>query len=119
LLGIEVWHKEDRFFMSQAKYTWDILKKFKMLSCKPMTTPLEVRLKLYGHDESKSVDVTLYRHLVGSLIFLTTTQPYISFAVSMVSRFMVEPKEFHWKTAKRILRYPCGTIGYCLVYKST
>jgi hypothetical protein len=73
-LGIEVWQKEDSIFMSQAKYTWDILKKFNMLSCKPTTTPLEVKLKLYIHDDSNPVDVTLYRQLVGSLIYLTTTQ---------------------------------------------
>jgi hypothetical protein len=104
-LGIEVWQKEDSIFMSQAKYTWDILKKFNMLSCKPATTPLEVGLKLYGHDDSNPVDVTLYRQLVGSLIYLTTTRPDISFAVNMVSRFMSEPKELHWKAIKRILRY--------------
>lgn len=46
-LGIEVWQKEDGIFISQAKYTWDILKKFRMLSCNPMETPLEVGLKLY------------------------------------------------------------------------
>ena len=105
--------------MSQTKYTWDILKKFRMLSCKPATTPLEVGLKLYGHDDSNSVDVTSYRQLVGSLIYLTTTQPDISFAVSMVSRFMAKPKELHWKTTKRILRCLRGTVGYGLVYRST
>ena len=86
-LGIEVWQKEDNIFMSQAKYTWDILKKFIILSCKP-TTSLEVGLKLYEHDDSKSVDVTLYRQLVGSLIYLTTPQLDIYFAVNMVSIFM-------------------------------
>eukprot|EP00253_Pinus_taeda_P002408 PITA_02408 len=117
-LGIEVWQKEDGIFMSQAKYTWDILKKFRMLSCKPATTPLEVGLKSYRHDDSNSVDVTLYHQLVGSLIYLTTTRPNISFAVSMVSRFMAKPKELHWKVVKRILRYLRGTVGYGLVYRS-
>jgi hypothetical protein len=65
------------------------------------------------------VDVTLYLQLVGSLIHLTTTRPDISFAVSMVSRFMSNPKEIHWKAAKRILRYMRGTIGYGLIYRST
>jgi hypothetical protein len=78
--------------MSQTKYTWDIMKKFRMLSCKPSTTPLEFRLNLYGHGNSNSVDVTLYHQLVGSLIYLTTTQQDIFFAVSMVSRFMEEPR---------------------------
>jgi hypothetical protein len=105
--------------MSQAKYTWDILKKFRMLSCKPMTTPLDIGLKLYEHDDSKSFDVTLYRQLVGSLIYLTTNRLDISFVVSMVSRFMAEPKELHWKATKRILKYMHGKIGYGLVYRST
>jgi hypothetical protein len=97
----------------------DILKKFRKMSCKLATTPLEVGSKLYGHDDSKSIDITLYHQLVGSLIYLTTTQPDISFAVSMVSRFMSNPKEIHWKEAKRILRYLRGTIGYGLIYRST
>jgi hypothetical protein len=74
--------------MSQGNYTLDILKKFRMMSCKLATTPLEVGLKLYGHDDSKSVDITLYLQLVGSLIYLNTTRPNISFAVIMLSRFM-------------------------------
>lgn len=118
-LGIEVWQKEDGIFMSYGKYTWDILKKLGMLSCKPEKTPLEVGLKLYGDDDFDSIDVTLYHQLVGSLIDITTSRPNISFAVSMVSRFMEEPKEFHWKATKRILIYLGGTIGYGLVYMST
>jgi hypothetical protein len=102
-LGIEVWQKEDSIFMSQAKYTWDILKKFSMSSCKPATTPLEVRLKLHINDDSNLVDATIYRQLVGSLIYLTTTRLDISFTINMVLRFMSEPKELHWKTVKRIL----------------
>jgi hypothetical protein len=62
-----------------------------------VATPLEVWLKLYRYDESNSVDVALYCQLVGSLIYLTTTLLDISFTVSMVSRFMAEPKELHWK----------------------
>jgi hypothetical protein len=85
--------------MSQGKYTLDILKKYIMMSCKLTTTPLDVGLKLCGHDDSKSIDITLYRQLVGSLIYLNTTQTDIFFAVSMVSRFMPNPKETHWKVA--------------------
>jgi len=103
---------------SQAKYIWDISKRFRMLWCKLAVTPLEVGLKLYGHDESSSIDVTLYHQLVGSLIYLTTTQPNIYFTVSMVLIFMAEPNELHWKVAKRISRYLHGTIGYGLVYRS-
>ena len=46
-LCIEVWQKEDNIFMLHAKYTLDILKKFNKMGCKLVTTPLEIRLKLY------------------------------------------------------------------------
>ena len=58
-LGIEVQEKEEHIFMSESKYIWGILKFFRMLSSKRATTPLEVRLKLYGNDDSKSVYFTL------------------------------------------------------------
>jgi hypothetical protein len=105
--------------VSQAKYTWHILNKFKMLSCKPTTTPLEFGLKLYGYDDSNPINGNLYHQLVGILMHLTTTRLDIPFAVNMVSRFMEEPKEMHWKVAKSILRYLHRTVGYGLVYRST
>eukprot|EP00253_Pinus_taeda_P026427 PITA_26427 len=104
-LGIEVWQKEDGIFMSQAKYTWDILKKFRMLSCKPTATPLDVGLKLYKHDDSNSVDVTLYHQLVGSLIYLTTTQPDISLESVWKSTsgysFSMGSTKIAWSTNKK------------------
>jgi hypothetical protein len=66
--GIELWKKEDSTFMSQPKYTWDILNKFNMMSCKLATIPLEIKLKLCRNDESNLVGNTLYYHLVESLI---------------------------------------------------
>jgi len=95
------------------------MKTFIMLICKKAPTPLEVGLKLYGCDDLNSIHVTLYRQLVGILIYLTTTRPYFPFVVSMVSIFMEEPKELHWKETKRILRYLHGTVGYGLLYRST
>jgi hypothetical protein len=83
--------------MSQGKCTLDILKKFRMMRYNLGTTPLEVGLKLYEHDDSKSVDITLYRQLVGSLIYLTTTRSNISSVDSMVSRSVSNPKQIHWK----------------------
>ena len=58
-LGIKVWKKEDCICMSQARYTWDILK-FKMKSCKTDATPLEIGLKKNKNDDSILVDKILY-----------------------------------------------------------
>jgi hypothetical protein len=71
--------------MSQVKYTWNILKNFNMVSCKSFSTPLEISLKFYGNDDFNQVNSTPYCQLVGTLIYPTTTRPYIFFVVNMVS----------------------------------
>jgi hypothetical protein len=84
---------------------------------KPCATPYQSRVKLTKECDSLKVDATLYRQLVGSLIYLTHNQPDISFVVSVVSRFMQDPKESHLKATKRIVHYIKGTyqlgIKYC------
>ena len=115
-LGIEIWQSEKGIFMSQAKYAMDILKKFNMSDCKPLATRVEFGLKLSKYEDSDSVDATFYRQLIGSLIYLTSACPDIAYVVSLVSRFMADPKIEHWKTAKRILRYIRGTRDYGLQY---
>lgn len=76
-------------------------------------------MKLYRNDDSNPIDSTLYHHLVGSLIYLTTPQAYLAFVVSIVSRFMLDPWAMDWKPTKRILRYLHGIVVYGLVYRST
>ena len=59
-LGLEVWQKPDEIFLSQGKYTVEILKRFEMLDCKTMPTPMVSNLKLFSDPASEPVDVTLY-----------------------------------------------------------
>ncbi|KAL5540945.1 hypothetical protein UlMin_044921 [Ulmus minor] len=115
-LGIEVKQKEEEIFISQESYAREILKKFKMNDCKPISTPVECGIKLSKHDEGESVDPTFFKSLVGSLRYLTCTRPDILFAVGLVSRYMENPTTTHFKTTKRILRYIKGTIDFGLLY---
>ena len=62
------------------------------------------------------VNPSLYRQLVGSLLYLTHTRPDIAFAVGLVSRFSQDPHESHWKAAKHILRYIKGTVRFGIQY---
>jgi hypothetical protein len=76
-LGLEVWQSPKRIFLNQGKYTVEILKRFDMLECKSMNTPMEVKLKLLVDTSSELIDATLYRQIIGSLMYLTNTRPDI------------------------------------------
>eukprot|EP00253_Pinus_taeda_P007023 PITA_07023 len=79
-------------------------------------TPTVMGLKLSKEDSSKDFDPSLYKSIVGSLMYLTATRPDIMFDVSLISRFMERPKEAHWQAAKRILRYVKGTKSFGILY---
>jgi hypothetical protein len=87
-----------------------------MTDCKISSTPMEKGLKLSAKTDSKAVNESIYRQLVGSLIYLTTTRPDLSFTVSFISRFMTTPKVEHWTTTKRVLRYVKGTLDFGILY---
>eukprot|EP01018_Ginkgo_biloba_P011799 Gb_11409 [translate_table: standard] len=108
---------DDRLLLSQVKYSQEILKRFNMTECKPISTPY-TNNKLLLDDGSNLVDATLYRQLVGSLMYLRNTRLDISYSVGILSQFMIEPREVHWREAKRVLRYIKGTSSLCLQYLS-
>lgn len=118
-LGVEVLQTSKGIYISQTKYVADLLKKFRMMACKAFATPIAIGEKLTKEDISPKVDATLYRSLAGSLMYLTTTRPDIMYAVSLISRFMQDPHESHWRVAKRILRYVSGTHNFGIHYSPT
>ena len=65
------------------------------------------------------MDNTTYRQLIGSLIYLTTTRPDLSYEIAILSRFMQEPLDIHWNADKRVLRYIQGKKYFGLLYKKT
>jgi hypothetical protein len=60
-LGLEVWKSLERIFLNQGKYAIEILKRFDILECKPMNTPMEMKLKLLVDTSSELIDATMYR----------------------------------------------------------
>ena len=115
-LGIEVHQSAKGIFVCQQKYAADILKRFRMEGCNPAETPIPLGTKLSKNDEGPTVDSTLYKILVGSLLYLTATRPDIMYATNFVSRFMESPKVSHWNMAKMITRYVSGTLNFGLWY---
>ena len=76
-----------------------------MGDCRPMSTPMITNRKKLHASETELVDPTLYRQLIGSLMYLVNTRPEICFAVNSLSQFMVEPRRVHWVATKHVLCY--------------
>jgi hypothetical protein len=88
-LGLEVWQSPKRIFLNQGKYAIEILKRFDMLECKSMNTPMETKLKLLVDTSSELIDATLYRQIIGLLVYLMNTRPDICFSMNTLSQFLV------------------------------
>jgi hypothetical protein len=87
-----------------------------MLKCKTMNTPMETNLKLMVDTSPELVDATLYRQIIGSLMYLTNTGLDICFAVNTLSQYLVEPRRVHLVAAKHVMRYLKRTLDYGLYY---
>ncbi|KAL6320216.1 hypothetical protein AAG906_004725 [Vitis piasezkii] len=92
---------------------------FQTNNCNPVLTPTELGLKLTKHGAGKMVNATLYKQIVGSLMYLTSTRPDIMYPMSLISRYMENPSEVHLLAAKRIFRYLKGTTDFGIMYKTT
>ena len=115
-LGLQVKQSKEGIFVCQSKYCKDILKKFEMEACKAATTPMSTNYYLGADEVGSEVDQTMYMGLIGSLLYLTASRPYIMFVVWLCARFQSCPKESHLKATKRILKYLKGTISMGLWY---
>ena len=87
-----------------------------MLECKVMATRMDSNLKLLADDSSELVDVTQYRQIIGSLMYLTNTRPDICFVVNTLSQYLVQPRRVHLVAAKHVMKYLKGTIDFGLYY---
>ena len=92
-----------------------------MLNCKPMATPMVTNMKKLSvsSSDSNEIDPTLYRQLIGTLMYLVNTKPDIFYAVSALSQFMSQSRQTHWIVAKHVLRYLQGMFGHGLRYTSS
>jgi hypothetical protein len=117
-LGLQVLQTNEGNFLSQSKYACEILRCFHMDDCKPAPSPFWSRFKITATYTSPEVDSTLYRQLVGSLLYLTHTHPDLSFFVGLVVRYMKTPHESHWKATKRIRLYVHVTVQFRIHYNS-
>ena len=114
-LGLQVKQTDDGIFINQSKYTKNLLKKFNMQDSSTATTPMATTTKL-DPDQGLEVDITNYRGMIGSLLYLTASRPDIMYATCLCARFQANPREPHLIAVKRIFRYLKGTPSLGLWY---
>lgn len=116
-LGIEVIQSAKGIFICQHRYAKEVLEMFGMEKSNAVANPVMPGSKLSKDGDGNSVDATLYKQIVGSLMYLTATRLDLMFAVSLISRYMEKPTVQHLTVAKRILRYLKGTLELGILYK--
>jgi hypothetical protein len=89
-----------------------------MTRCKPISIPLEQNVKLSADEGDLVEDTIMYRHIMGSLIYMTITRPNVNYAVRVVSQFMQTPRKPHLDVVRRILRYIKHTLHYGIFYEA-
>jgi hypothetical protein len=115
-LGLQIRQSNQGIFIYQTKYIREILKRFRMEDCKPVVTPTQTSCKLRKYDGSNSTNHRQYRLMIGSLLYVRTSIPYVIQVVGQVSQFQASPKESHLLAVKRIFRYLKGIEEFGLWY---
>jgi hypothetical protein len=104
-LGFQIKQLKDDTFISQTKYTFDLLKKFGMDKAKSIKTPVHTNRHLDLHMGGKSIVQKVYCSMIGLLFYLCASRPDIMLSLCMCARFQAAPKECHLRAVKRIMRY--------------
>jgi hypothetical protein len=107
----------ERIILSQRKYVLDLLSETRILGCKPVISPIYVKTEMSA-DAREQVDRERYQRLVGRLIYLCHTHPDISFAVSVVSHYMHDPRKDHMDAIFYIPRYLKSAPGKSLIFRN-
>ncbi|GJT05804.1 retrovirus-related pol polyprotein from transposon TNT 1-94 [Tanacetum coccineum] len=115
-LGLQISQSPRGIFINQSKYASEIVKKYGLHSTDSVDTPMIENKKLDEDLQGKPVDATLYRGMIGSLMYLTSSRPDLNHVVCLCARYQAKPTEKHLQAVKRIFRYLNGTINMGLWY---
>jgi hypothetical protein len=115
-LGLQIKQLSEGTFIYQTKYCKELLKKFGMSDSRHIDTPMAPSCMMDKDEKGSDVEITKYRGIIGSLLYLTASRPNIMYSACLCARYQSCPKESHLKAVKRILRYLNGTSQFGLCY---
>ena len=115
-LGLQICQQDLGIFLSQSKYAKNLVKKFGMKSASSIRTPISPNVKLIVDLLGKSINSSLYRSMIGIVIYLTTSRPNISYSVGVCVRYSANLKESHMIALKKIIMYVKSTADFGVWY---
>lgn len=117
-MGLEIACSTEGIHVCQRKYALYFLDEIGLLGCKPSSIPMDPHVKFSKDIGGELIDVEAYRRLIGRLMYLQLTRPYITFVVNNLSQFSAAPRQAHLRVVLKVLHYIKGTIGQGLLYSS-
>lgn len=104
-LGLEIARSKAGIIVNQRKYTLDLLQDSGFLASKPVNTPIDPSVKLSAEGSPPYTDESSCGRLIGRLLYLSTTRPYITFVVQQLSQHVAKPLQSHFVATTKVLRY--------------
>ena len=94
-LGVEVVQNDEGIYLSQRKYALEVLERFGLEKANSVRNPMIPGMKLMRNEDGEQVNVTQYKQMVGSLMYLSVTRPDLMFGIGLISRYMEKPTTLH------------------------
>ena len=117
-LGLKITHFTDRLYITQAKYASELLSWVGLIDSKTVDTPVELNTRLTLSGGKPLSNPSLYKCLVGNLVYFIVTRPDISYVVHQVSQYLFAPRLTHYAAVLHILRYLKCTLFHGLFYST-
>ncbi|KAL4014353.1 hypothetical protein IC575_026555 [Cucumis melo] len=115
-LGLQIKQRSEGMFISQEKYAKNLVKKFGLDQSQHKRTPAVTHAKITKDMVGTEVDHKLYRSMIGSLLYLTTSRPDIAYVVGICARYQSDSRTSHLNAIKRIIKYVHGTTDFGILY---
>ncbi|KAL0536337.1 hypothetical protein IC582_025283 [Cucumis melo] len=115
-LDLQIKQRSEGIFISQEKYAKNIVKKLELDQSRHKRTPAATHVKITNDTNGTTVDYKLYRSMIRSLLYLTASQPDITYAIRICARFQSDPRTLHLEAVKRIIKYVHKTSDFGILY---
>ena len=118
IMGLNICQSRDEIFINQEKYSRTLLEKFDLTNSSKLRGPMAVGIRLGPSLDKPTVDLTVYRIMIVSLLYLKSSRPDIMFVVCNCARYQLNPREPHLTDVMNIFRYLKDIVSLGLWYPS-